>query len=64
MSAFLTQDDVATLTGRKVKSMQIEALKKMRLPFFVNACGRPIVTVSAIEGRREAPQPKTWSPAL
>lgn len=62
MSAFLSADDVFALTGRKVKSKQIDALRKMGVAFFVNACGKPVVTVAAVEGRKEAAQPKQWSP--
>jgi len=62
MSAFLSADDVSALTGRKVKSKQIDALRKMGVAFFVNACGKPVVTVAAVEGRKEAPQPRQWSP--
>lgn len=62
MSTFLSTDDIAVLTGRKVKSKQIEALRKMGIAFWVNACGKPIVTLAAIEGRKEAPQPKQWTP--
>lgn len=61
MSTFLQADDVATLTGRKTKSKQIEALQKMRIPFWVNAIGKPVVALAAIEGRKEAPKPKTWT---
>ena len=60
MSTFLTGDDVATLTGRKVKSKQIEALRAMGIAFWVNAIGRPVVTVAAVEGRKDAPPQKTW----
>jgi hypothetical protein len=62
MSTFLSADDIAVLTGRKVKSKQIETLRKMGIAFWVNACGKPIVTLAAIEGRKEAPQPKQWTP--
>lgn len=61
MSAFLQADDVATLTGRKTKSKQIEALQRMRIPFWVNAIGKPVVARTAIEGRKEEPKPKTWT---
>jgi Domain of unknown function (DUF4224) len=63
MSAFLTCQDIAELTGRKVKSKQIEVLRKMGLPFWVNAVGKPVVPVAAIEGRKESPQnqKKTWT---
>lgn len=61
MSAvFLDGAEVAELTGRKIKSKQIEALRKMGLPFFVNACGKPVVSRSAIEGKAAAPQTTTW----
>jgi hypothetical protein len=60
---FLNQDEVVTLTGRKNKGHQIQALRKMGLPFFVNACGQPVVTRVAVEGRPVAVETKaTWSP--
>jgi hypothetical protein len=62
MGMFLSSQDISELTGRKTKSKQIEALLRMGLPFWVNAIGRPVVTVTAIEGRREAPLEKAWSP--
>ena len=62
MSAFLTMDDVAELTGRRVKTKQIEVLKKMGLPFFVNATGKPVVPVAAIEGKKAEQPKKTWEP--
>jgi hypothetical protein len=62
MSMFLSSQDISELTGRKTKSKQIEALLRMGLPFWVNAIGRPVVTVTAIEGRREAHSEKAWSP--
>lgn len=64
MSIFLEKDDMAKLTGRKIKSLQIKVLSKMGLPFRVNACGEPVVTVAAVEGRRDAAVPATWSPTL
>lgn len=62
MSAFLQAEDLALLTGRKVKSKQIEVLRKMGIAFFVNACGKPVVTVAAVEGRKEAIPQKIWEP--
>jgi hypothetical protein len=50
-STFLTQAEVSELTGRKVRSKQIEALRQMGIAFWVNPVGRAIVTRSAIEGR-------------
>ena len=48
---FLSKEDVATLTGAKIKSKQIAQLRKMGLPFWVNALGVPVVPRSAIDGR-------------
>lgn len=62
MSMFLSSQDITELTGRKTKSKQIEALLRMGLPFWVNAIGKPVVTLTALEGRREPPQEKTWTP--
>lgn len=61
---FLTSDDVATLTGRKIKSLQVEALRHMGIPFFVNAIGYPVVARSAVEGKAApVPQEKSaWVP--
>ncbi|MET3132900.1 hypothetical protein AAKU55_003181 [Oxalobacteraceae bacterium GrIS 1.11] len=55
---FLTKEELATLTGRKTKSKQIEQLRKMLLPFWVNAIGAPVVPRSAIEGRKVQGEPK------
>lgn len=61
MGMFLTADELAELTGRKIKSKQIEALRRMGLPFHVNAVGKPVVSAAAIEGRKQVEQPKpTW----
>ncbi len=62
MSMFLDADELAALTGRRVKSKQIDALRAMSVPFRINALGKPVVTAAAVEGRKEAPQPKTWTP--
>lgn len=61
MSTFLSQNDVVELTGRKNRKLQAAALKKMGVPFWVNAIGKPVVPRTAIEGRAEAPKPKTWT---
>lgn len=37
---FLSAEELVVLTGRKVKSKQVEILRRMGVPFFVNACGR------------------------
>lgn len=60
MATFLNSDEIFTLTGRKSKSKQIEALRTMGLPFWVNPIGKPVVATVAIEGRKEAPIEKAW----
>jgi hypothetical protein len=60
MDTFLTTDAVVRLTGRRRKSKQIEALRQMGLPFWVNAIGEPVVALAAIEGRREPQREKVW----
>lgn len=64
---FLTPDEIATLTGRKFKRPQIGQLRKMGIPFWVNAANAPIVARATIEGRKEKvepPKPKWVSNAL
>lgn len=63
MSIFLEPDDVAILTGRKFKSDQVEQLRVMGIPFYVNAQGRPVVTKSALESfDKGQPVVKKWQP--
>lgn len=67
MSAmFLTKEELAILTGRKTKSKQVEQLRKMRLPFWINAMGAPVVARSTIEGKTgAAPAAKVvWVPSV
>lgn len=55
MSAmFLTKDEVAELTGRQLKAKQIAQLRTMRIAFWINADGVPVVARTAIEGTRPA----------
>jgi hypothetical protein len=51
---FLTKEELVTLTARKIKRLQIEQLRKMNIPFWVNAVGGPVVARAAIEGRSGA----------
>lgn len=60
MDTFLTTDAVIKLTGRRRKTKQIEALRTMGLPFWINAIGEPVVTIAAVEGRKEGPREKAW----
>ncbi|AMM15000.1 hypothetical protein AX768_13740 [Burkholderia sp. PAMC 28687] len=59
---FLSAQELAVLTGRKMKSKQIDALRRMGVAFFVNACGRPVVARSVIEGGRPGKVNSGWAP--
>lgn len=61
---FLSREDVRDLTGYTVKAKQIEQLRRMGIAFFVNGCGRPVVTFSAIEGRKQPETVAAWKPAI
>jgi hypothetical protein len=45
---FLSKSEVSTLTGRTWRKLQVEALRRMGLPFVVNPAGWPIVTKAAL----------------
>ena len=58
---FLTHDEVAELTGRRRKSLQIAQLRRMCVIFRVNACGQPVIARSAIEyGHSIEIGPENW----
>lgn len=59
MGMFLNMSELVELTGRRFKSKQIEALRRMGVPFRVNAVGRPVVATAAVEGSRAAPSAPT-----
>lgn len=62
-SIFLSKEDVATLTGAQFKTKQIEQLKRMRLPFWINAQCVPVVPRSAIDGwpeEKSTPAKPVW----
>jgi len=66
-SMFLTDDEVSRLTGRKMKGAQIDALRQMGVPFFVNATGHAVVTKAAVEGGSQSAAQKPargWSPKV
>jgi hypothetical protein len=58
----LDKEEMAILTGRKSKKHQIDALRRMSIPFFVNANGLPVVARAAIEGKQTTPPRRTWMP--
>lgn len=62
---FLTDEEIAILTGRRIKSKQIEWLKAQGIPFRTNATGHPVVTRSTIEGQPERLSlDKPWAPRV
>jgi hypothetical protein len=63
-STFLSVDELVVLTGRKVKSKQVETLRRMGVPFLVNACGRAVVARSSVEGRKEVRATSGWNPSV
>jgi len=40
---FLSDTDLEKLTGRKQKSRQVAELRRLGVPFYVNASGHPVV---------------------
>lgn len=65
MSLFITIAEMRELTGFALKSKQIEQLRRMGIAFFVNGCGRPVVTVTAIEGTKKPEVRRdVWQPAV
>lgn len=61
---FLTEAELARLTGRKQKHLQIDVLSKRGVPFWPDAFGRPVVPRTAIEGGRiKSSKPEVqWTP--
>lgn len=59
---FLTDEEVARLTGRTWPSLQKEQLLKERIPFHINALGRPIVLREVLSGSKQiSPLSVGWS---
>jgi len=62
-SAFLTEDEVWTLTSKKWHALQVKELVRLGIPHWVNASGRPVVARSAIDGTRtQAQNEEEWIP--
>lgn len=71
MALFLNTDDIAELTGiRQGKAgktryeLQVAALKKMKIPHYVNVAGRPVVARAVVEGQHVEIRQPTWEPRL
>lgn len=65
MSMFLDAAELATLTGRTFKSLQISWLRENGVAFRVSATGHPVVARSVIEGgKAPAPVKAAWVPRV
>lgn len=60
---FLTRDEVAELTGRKIRRLQADQLRRQGIPFRLNAAGWPVVARAAVEGGQQQRQAAEWMPA-
>lgn len=63
---FLTADEIIQLTGRKRAKMQVDQLRKMGIPFHLNAFSKPVIARAAIVGAESKPVEKktTWQPPV
>lgn len=62
---FLSDAELRTLTGRCLRRLQIEQLRRMLIPFHVNALGRPVVVRAALTGTGEGkPLAPAWKPRV
>lgn len=66
---FLTADQLRTLTGCAHKAKQVAQLRRMGIPFWVNARGAPVVACSAVQGATSAPAAaekpaRGWTPRV
>jgi hypothetical protein len=63
---FITDEDLRELTGYTHRAKQVAQLRRMGIPFFVNAAGRPIVARATIEGGNQSSPTaatKKWEPS-
>lgn len=64
MSAFLTSDDLVTLTGLRQAAAQIRWLRRRRVRHMVNAAGRPVVARGWLTGETAEVIPLPAAPDL
>jgi len=53
---FLDDEALRRLTGFSHKVRQVEQLRRMGIPFWVNGRGAPVVACSAVQGGKPAPE--------
>lgn len=60
----MSNEDVAILTGKKLKSGQVDVLRRMGILFYVNAAGQPVVPRSSVEHHLHSSPPpdQPWVP--
>ena len=51
---FLTHEQVRVLTGARTRKGQLDNLRMNGIRHTINAAGWPVVTVAAVEGRKES----------
>lgn len=51
MSLVLSSEELIEITGRKQRGKQIEQLIQMRIPYELNAIGKPVVIRQWLEAR-------------
>ena len=63
---FLTEPEIAQLTGLKRKTAQVRWLRDSGIPFRVNHAGRPVICRSALDGGKKQPisSASEWTPAV
>lgn len=68
---FLEPEEIAKLTGirggvkgKSREERQIAQLRAQKVPFFVNAAGRPVVARAAIEGGPRPKEVASWEPGV
>lgn len=66
---FLDDEALRKLTGCAQKAKQVAQLRKMGIPFWVNARGQAVVACSAVQGATPAPAAdpkpaKGWTPRV
>lgn len=63
-SMFLSAAELVFLTGRHRKAKQIQQLRTMGVPFYVNASGHAVVARAVLTGGRSEPHQSRWIPAV
>lgn len=62
---FLTDAELVELTAYRQPSKQVAQLRRMGIPFHINAAGHPKVARAVLEGGKQTDSKRiaTWSPS-